>query len=351
MHELNRSPTMPDLKLSDAADLATAAPGRSCPLHYRYSPGVFHRPADAGCEALDVLYVVGGLYGHAGALAQIQGLFAAETGRKRLVFNGDFNWFNVDASAYEALNTAVLGFDALRGNVETELAGPDAAADAGCGCAYPDWVGDGVVERSNRILQRLRRTAQQFPALQAQLAALPMHRRADVCGLRVAIVHGDAESLAGWGFAQEHLQQPPHRARVRQWFDAAQVDAFACSHTCLPVFHSLPMAGRAITPVVLNNGAAGMPNFRGDAAGLFTRIATTAYVGPGRRYGITREVAGRVIHLDGVAVAGDSNSARAAQSAFLRQWPECSDAHASYWARIQNGPDYTPEEALRTSLD
>jgi superfamily II DNA/RNA helicase len=51
-------------------------------------------------------------------------------------------------------------------------------------------VGDGVVERSNRILQRLRATAQRFPALQARLAALPMHRRADVGGLRVATIVG-----------------------------------------------------------------------------------------------------------------------------------------------------------------
>jgi hypothetical protein len=343
-------------EVSEAAAASTeAAPGRSCPLHYRYRPEVFSRPADPGCEALDVLYVVGGLYGHAGALAQIMALFAAEKGRKRLVFNGDFNWFNVEPAAFEALNTTVLGFDALRGNVETELADPHAAADAGCGCAYPDWVGDGVVERSNRILQRLRATAQRFPALQARLAALPMHRRADVGGLRVAVVHGDAESLAGWGFAQEHLQQPAHRARVRQWFQAAQVDAFACSHTCLPVFHSLPTPGQACAgaavPVVLNNGAAGMPNFRGEAAGLFTRIATTPFAGAGRRFGTTRAGAGQTVFLDAVAVAGDAATVQAAQADFLRHWPAGSDAHASYWARIAAGPDYSPEEALRTSLD
>ena len=336
-----------------ATDLASApaSPGRSCPLHYRYRPGVFARPADPGCETLDVLYVVGGLYGHAGALAQIVQRFQAETGRKRLVFNGDFNWFNVEPAAFEALNRTVLGYDALRGNVETELADPAATDDAGCGCAYPEWVGDGVVERSNRILQRLRATAQQYPALQARLAALPMHRRADVGGLRVAVVHGDAESLAGWGFAQEHLQQPAHRAQVRAWFDAAQVDAFACSHTCLPVFHSLPVPGRAVDPVVLNNGATGMPNFRGDAAGLFTRIAATPLQSAGWRFGITRSVAGQTVYLDAVAVAGEAAAVQAAQADFLRDWPAGSDAHASYWARIAEGPAYTPEEALRTSVD
>ncbi|MFN7751811.1 MAG: hypothetical protein ACK5TE_06045, partial [Pseudomonadota bacterium] len=43
--------------------------------------------------------------------------------------------------------------------------------DAGCGCAYPDWVGDEVVERSNRILARLRSTV--APRQQAELSALP----------------------------------------------------------------------------------------------------------------------------------------------------------------------------------
>jgi hypothetical protein len=33
------------------------APGRSCPLHYRYAPTVFATPAEVACE---VLYVVAG---------------------------------------------------------------------------------------------------------------------------------------------------------------------------------------------------------------------------------------------------------------------------------------------------
>ena len=44
----------------------------------------------------------------------------------------------------------------------------------------------------------------------------------------VAIVHGDAESLAGWGFAQEHLQQAAQRDTVRGGFMQAHVDALTC---------------------------------------------------------------------------------------------------------------------------
>ncbi|MDP3225131.1 MAG: hypothetical protein Q8M96_18500 [Rubrivivax sp.] len=335
-------------KADPPAAPADIGPGRTCPLHYRYGPAVF---SQAPAQACEVLYVVGGLYGNEPALDQVLALFEQETGDKRLVFNGDFNWFNIDPGSFERLNSRVLMHSALRGNVETELASPSVDdADAGCGCAYPSWVGDGVVERSNRILQRLRTTARRFPRISQQLAALPMWARFDVAGLRLAIVHGDAESLAGWGVAAEHLQDAAHRNSVRRWFEQAQVDAFACSHTCLPVFHQLPMAGRTVVPLVLNNGAAGMPNFQGDGAGLFTRIAVRPFAARGagpespRRHGLQAGAA----HVDAIAVDSASPQWRAQ---FLRQWPAGSDAHTSYAARIEHGPAYSPAQALVTSPD
>ncbi len=316
------------------------APGRSCPLHYRYAPIRLARAAEAECETL---YVVGGLYGNESALSSVLELFDREPGHKRLVFNGDFNWFNVDPESFESINRRVLGFDALRGNVETELGAADPSDDdAGCGCAYPAWVDDGVVERSNRILRRLRATAAQFPELTQRLTALPMTRRVDVGGLRVAIVHGDAESLAGWGFAQESLQDRAHRTQVRAWFDAAQVDVFASSHTCAPVFHALPMAGRKRTPLVINNGAAGMPNFSNDMTGLLTRVSVRPFRGVQRRYGDVRGA----VHLDAIAIEIDSATWH---QRFLQQWPPGSDAHLSYWQRISHGPNFAPVDAFITS--
>ncbi len=314
--------------------------GRSCPLHYRYAPSSFARAAEFHCE---VLYVVGGLYGNEPALDVLLALFEREQGPKRLVFNGDFNWFNTDPAIFHRLNERVLAFDALRGNVETELS-DNTADDNGCGCAYPDWVGEGVVQRSNKIMRRLRETATQFPEIAHRLAALPMHRRVNVGDCRIAIVHGDAESLAGWGFAQEHLQEAAHRHTARRWFEAAQVDVFASSHTCLPVFHTLPLPTRRFAPVVLNNGAAGMPNFRNDAAGLLTRIALRPFEGPERRFGLQRNG----LHLDAIAIEPDPAMWRAQ---FLHQWPEGSDAHASYWSRIAHGPAFEPVDALITSED
>jgi rSAM/selenodomain-associated transferase 1 len=319
------------------------APGRSCPLHYRYAPQDFARAQPQRCETL---YVVGGLYGNGPALQQVLELFEREPGTagidKRLVFNGDFNWFETEPAAFAALNETVLRHDALRGNVETELA--NSSGEAGCGCAYPEWVGDGVVDRSNRILARLRQTASAFPALTQRLAALPMWARFDVGNMRLGVVHGDAQSLAGWGFAQETLQGAAGRARARGWLRAAQVDAFACSHTCLPVFADVSDAQEQPRSAwVLNNGAAGMPNFSGDSAGLLTRVSLHPYAG--EHYALRHGFRQHGVYVDALAVDATTPAWR---KRFLAQWPPGSDAHASYGQRIDAGPDYQPEQALRS---
>jgi len=192
-----------------------SAPGRSCPLHYRYRPEDFAIAAPEHLRSLDVLYVVGGLYGNPLALDFVLEMFDRERGRKRLVFNGDFHWFDADPATFDRIQREVLRHVALRGNVETELAQDTPISDAGCGCAYPDWVDDGVVDRSNRILQRLWAAA--TPTHRAELAALPMWQTASVGDMHVGIVHGDAQSLAGWGFAQEEHKPDANREQVREW--------------------------------------------------------------------------------------------------------------------------------------
>ncbi len=314
------------------------SPGRSCPLHYQYGPAVFNTAVADDLADLDVLYVVGGLYGNALALQEVLRLFSQEAGRKRLVFNGDFHWFDVDPATFTRVQTAVLAHTALRGNVETELADENPDVDAGCGCAYPAWVDDDVVQRSNRILNRLRSTT--TPEQRRVLAALPMWALASVGGQRIGIVHGDAQSLAGWGFAQEHFNDPIHMGTVRNWFARARVDVFASSHTCLPVFQQVLIADRTQKAWILNNGAAGMPNFRGDSAGLLTRIATHAFVGPQRRVGHVHNG----VFMDVVAISID---AAQSQRDFVGQWPAGSDAHASYFSRISNGPTYAVDQVIR----
>jgi len=305
-----------------------ARPGRSCPRHYRYSPAVFARAADIKAQSL---YVVGGLYGNPFALETVLALARREGAM--LVFNGDFNWFNADPTEFREINDTVLRHIALRGNVETEIAGEDSGA--GCGCGYPEWVGDGEVERSNEILERLRETARGFPDLRGRLGSLPTHLVAEVGGLRVGIAHGDAESLAGWQFSQEALRDHPERASAL--LACAGVDVFACTHTCLPVMQDFATPrGMAL---IVNNGAAGMPNFRDTHFGLATRIAGTP--SPQALYGA--RLGATVVEAVPVRYDYEAWMAR-----FDRVWPAGSPASLSYRKRIASGPGYDVEQALRT---
>ena len=306
-------------------EITAALPGRSCPLSYRYSPAVLNRPADLETETL---YVIGGLYGNVPALDAIDTLMRDEPAAPTLAFNGDFNWFNTDDKSFETINRRILVHCALRGNVETELAGND--GNAGCGCAYPDSVSNAEVGRSNEILRALRATAARFPALRKQLGALPMHATAQVGALRIGIVHGDAESLAGWRFGHDQLDAPDNIAWLHQAFSAAKVDLFASSHTCLPVMRQFEFQ-RQLRGVI-NNGAAGMPNFADTHYGLVTRISTLVSPHP-PLYGFTL----RGVHVDAIAVHYDQ--ARWTET-FLANWPPGSPGHESYFRRMILGPRY-----------
>lgn len=313
-----------------------AQPGRSCPLHYRYPPAALNRPPEI---AADTLYVVGGLYGNRPALQAIADMAAKERGPVTQVFNGDFNWFNRDATGFAAVNEMVLQHAALRGNVETELAGDDDAA--GCGCAYPDSVDDADVERSNTMLGALRETARGLPRLREQLGALPMTRVAAVGGLRVAIVHGDCESLAGWGYDESALADKGGLATLASHFVASKARIIASSHTCLPVALKLATARGAC--VLFNNGAAGMPNFAGTAFGVITRIAVTPAPAGAALYGTVIDG----VHVDALAVHYDP---RQWLADFLANWPEGSAGHRSYFHRITNGPRYGMNQAMRAGI-
>lgn len=309
-------------------------PGRTCSLSYRYMPEAL---SGLGTLDADTLYIAGGLYGNPFALDTLLDLVAQDPGA-RLVFNGDFNWFNIEPEDFRRINETVLVHDAVRGNVETELASPNEGA--GCGCGYPEWVGDAEVARSNRILERLRQTAADHPKILSRLGALPAYLAARVAGVRIGIVHGDAESLAGWGFSQETLATADGLEAARACFGAAGVRIFASSHTCLPVLQMIDGAEGACAAV--NNGAAGMPNFRGTRFGLVTRISVRP-APRARAYGVC--IAGA--YVDAVRIDYDAD---AWEQSFLGQWPSGSDAHLSYFSRICGGSRYTMKEAVRISM-
>ena len=318
-------------------------PGRTCPLSYRYGAASLNRAADFSAQTM---YVIGGLYGNPFALDALLRLKGIEPDAQ-LVFNGDFNWFDIDDADYARINTEVLQHRAIRGNVETELLAGDAAA--GCGCGYPDYVSDADVARSNAMMGMLSATATRQRALSQRIAALPMNlvaavRMDDASGshgnaLRVGIVHGDAESLAGWAFAEEAIVP----AQVAGMFERARVRVFASSHTCLPVGETYATAQGECA--LFNNGAAGMPNFAGPSYGLITRIsARPAPRALGALYGTVLDDANAGVHLDCVPLHYD-------QAAWLkhfdRHWPAASPAALSYRKRIVAGPNYTLNQAVR----
>ena len=302
------------------------AAGRVCPADYVYSPKVFARLPDFEAETL---YVVGGLYGN---LAALERLAAQEMAPVTIVFDGDFHWFDAEPDWFAAIERGVAPHHALRGNVETEIARVTDVG-AGCGCDYPPSVSEDVVWRSNVILSQLRTEAP--TATRTRLRDLPMYLVAEIAGLRIGIVHGDAEALAGWNFAQDQLDNS-HRGEWRSDIRAAShIDVFASTHTCLAALRDFVFPAGRLT--VINNGAAGMPNFVGSRYGLISRIATTS--SPHKPlYGLERDA----VYIDAIPLKYDN---AAFLDRFLARWTEGSPAHASYYRRIVSGPDYSIAQA------
>lgn len=306
--------------------------GRSCPLAYRYQPASLC--VDTTPVTEDVLYIIGGLYGNPFALDEIERMARAEErlGRSvKLVFNGDFNWFNANDKLFREINSRVLSHTASLGNVDYELATP--SADAGCGCAYPDFVDQGVVERSNQVMVRLQAVAGIHPDIQRKLAILPRYHCLMFGGLKVLVLHGDPESLAGWGLAHESFAAGNGR-RLAEWFRVSGADVMASTHTCLPVLWSGEVKGRKRW--VANNGSAGMGNLKSDPRGLITRISRSAPVAE-----TVAGLAGDGLYVSLMPVEYD---VRAWLLLFDRLWPPGSPAAISYRERILGGTALTSKE-------
>ncbi|MFO7527956.1 MAG: hypothetical protein R6W86_04010 [Marinobacter sp.] len=311
-----------------------AEKGRICPLAYRYAPVDLCRQVSEG--SADVLYVIGGLYGNILALDEIERMAKAEEreGRRvQLVFNGDFNWFNASDELFRAVNERVLGHTVSLGNVEYEVANP--SPGAGCGCVYPEFVDQGVVDRSNRIIERLQGVASVHPDIRKQLADLPRYRCLMFGGLKILVLHGDPESLAGWGLAHEAFSEG-NEATLVDWFRLTGADAMVCTHTCLPVLWSGMVARQA--RLVVNNGSAGMGNLHRDPRGLITRISVS---GPSVEPVAALEC--RDLNFSLVPVAFDH---RAWLTRFDALWPSGSDAEVSYRNRLLNGTSLAPEDVV-----
>jgi hypothetical protein len=313
-------------------------PGRTCPIRYHYGAESI---ANAPIRSAEVLYVIGGLYGNVHALRAIQAMIADEASagvQVKACFNGDFNWFNVSNQDFLEINQGVAQHDAILGNVEAELASDDLSA--GCGCAYPDEVSDLVVERSNRIFARLHGTALRHDSIRQKFASLAMFARYRIGQSLVGIVHGDYESLAGWNFDVGTLNKAGDDPKqLLQAFEQAGVEVFASSHTCLPILKTLGDATKPNAPVraVINNGAAGMPNFAHTNYGVITRIGLR----PSSKHLLYSTQLGE-LNVEALKVDFDH---LAWQEHFLKSWPAGSDAYESYFERICAGPAFGLDQA------
>lgn len=319
--------------------MTMAGAGRVCPIDYQLSSEDF---TEIPTQTAEVLYIAGGLYGNVYALDAIEQIMAMEAGgAPTLVLNGDYHWFDVATDWFAQIHERTAGHHLTRGNVETELS-RGGATDAGCGCAYPDYVPSADVDRSNKIMLQLGRTAQRLlsPEQLTGIAALPVTARYSVSGMHIAITHGDDQSLSGWSFAQEQLGETWHGGLASRMRDAG-VQVFASSHTCLPVADTAISDANEVLAVI-NNGSAGMANFSGVSNGLITRVAPVD-AGPGPVPPLYSARVGSV-EISAIPVRFDL---LAWLDLFVSVWPNGSSASVSYMDRIRQGPSYSLSEAAR----
>ena len=218
----------------------------------------------------------------------------------------------------------------LNGNVEAELC-RTIDIGAGCGCAYPEYVADDIVSRSNRIHQKLKAAMEQLPSWKGILAQRPRAAVFSVAGHRVAVTHGDERSLGGWNCSGEALSRPDRQHSLFLWLERMDLEVLATTHTCAPAV--LAQRNRA----VINNGSAGMPNFSGKLFGLATRIADTP-----NKDALYR-TSWRNLYVEALPIPYH-------HEAFLEWfdgiWPSGSPAEQSYRDRIVRGPAFSIKEAL-----
>jgi radical SAM/Cys-rich protein len=303
--------------------------GRACPVDYHLPEKIFTDDPQVSCKTL---YVVGGLYGNPFALDAIESMAAAESDEPLVVLNGDIHWFDKNAQNFMNIERRINrpGWIPLVGNVEAELRRQNDIG-VGCGCAYPSCTSDASVSRSNRIHRMLSIAVHEHPECKEPLIGRAAAMTVDVAGTKVGITHGDEKLIGGWDCSRDSLQDPLRQDELSQFMKRAGIQVFATTHTCAAVGIQLE-AG-----LMINNGAAGLPNFEGQHFGIITRIATTPPPESvfGARLGD--------LYVDAVPVRYDHD---AYVKWFDGLWEPLSPAAVSYRGRIVNGDSARIAEAL-----
>lgn len=322
-------------------------PGRNSPPAYFYRPEELTAPADSRA---DTLIAAGGIYGNPLAAEAIAARVADEPSSTTLICNGDFHYLDADPEVFGRVAGMVTNYRCTLGNVEYAISSGNPAV--GCGCAYPPYQPDQLVANSNEVVERLRAVADQHREHLTALRSLPRWQVVEVGGVRVGVVHGDLNSVAGWELAVENLEPADESARrhtgwfgspmtpdrLTQLMERAGLHVLCCTHT------GLAYAQRFGDRVVINNGMAGLPCFSKRLHGLVTRVSVDQQVPPDSLYG-TRTSSVRV---DAVPVGYDHAKW---YQLFKRMWQPGSAAHRGYIHRILNGPAHTLEQAARAGIE
>ena len=286
-------------------------------------PSVLDRPAEI---AADMLYVVGGLYGNLAALDAIERLAQRASARPSPSCSTATSTGSTRNPPGSPRSIAASASVAIRGNVETEIARATTSAPA---AAAP------IRNTSTTIPCRARtRSSTMLRAARAgdarSLAGCRCISSRAVGDLRVGIVHGDAAGARRLALrarcARRSGATPDGSTDVRR---ASGIDVFASTHTCLAALRDFDLPGGRLT--VINNGAAGMPNFRGTTFGadLAHRDRALAPCAALRRSRATACSSTR---------SPSPTTRQPSATRFLARWPEGSPAHASYFRRIVEGP-------------
>jgi hypothetical protein len=302
--------------------------GRVCPIDYRIADDAFSGKPSINA---DIAFVVGGLYGNPFALDALDDLINAEGDEGKdaacnksniaVIFNGDMHWFDKTAANFANIENKTAKYTRLIGNVEAELR-REGDVGVGCGCAYPPCVSDESVARSNAIHAGLKCALLEEVGSTACLADRASTAIISVAGHRVGITHGDEKLIGGWDCSRESMAAPKRQQELDAFLIKNNLDAFVTTHTCASAAVNLPHG------YIINNGAAGLPNYKGHDFGLVIRLAKT----PAKEAIFGECIDG--LWVQAVPLRYDSE---AFLEWFDALWPAGSPAEISYRSRIVGG--------------
>lgn len=270
----------------------------------------------------DTLYCVGGLYGNIEAMKTVVGMVGEEKGDVLVVLNGDYHWFDGELGSFLEIERLVAPYVPMNGNVELELSRAEACG-VGCGCSYPTSMSDNFVNRSNAIYAKLKGAVAAQEGLAETLRGRPAWGVVGVGDALVGVTHGDEKSVSGWDCSTDALKRPERLAELRDFFSTRSVDILSTTHTCAAA--AVAVEGG----VVINNGSAGLPEYRDMLFGLVNRISKTKH--PDALY--RAQIQG--VYVEAVPVRYDNAKFL---SWFDSIWEDGSPAAKSYRPRAVAGP-------------